>query len=611
MIWMRKIHKWVGLLVGLQLLLWMLSGLVMGLLPQDLVKGNHNRAAVAPALPLGGIGPPVQPISSQAMRSATLTYFMGEPVMRVVTDEGISLRNAETGELILIDKARAIALAKSDYSGPGKVVSADRMEAPFQDLRKHTGPVWRIRFDDAENSTLYLSAEDGRMLERRNAYWQVFDFFWMLHTMDYQGRDNFNNSLVITVALFALWIGISGLVVWFDSFKRADFAFVRRWRQRGIRFTIDVRDSEGGAHKTVSVKPLQSLFDSLAGQGLPLPSSCGGGGTCGLCRIEISPLQSILPADRRQIPETELAQGYRLACQHHIAAPLTVKLPHGLLDAKSRQVKIISTQFVTPFICEMRLELVGRDKLEFRAGSYIQITVPPFSGTLEKLNVPEAVREFWISSGTPTDFGTETALYRTYSLANAPAETECEIVLNIRLALPRPDRQGVPVGIGSAYLVSLKPGNEIELKGPFGDFHVVAPEREMIFIGGGAGMAPLRSMIRDQLLGNKSDAKISFWYGARTPQDLLYCNEFNALESTYPRFRWFYAFSEVADRGAAGGDTGFIHDIIKRRYLDDHPDLSACRIYICGPPPMLTAVLAMLAELDVPKDHITFDDFGT
>jgi len=259
----------------------------------------------------------------------------------------------------------------------------------------------------------------------------------------------------------------------------------------------------------------------------------------------------------------------------------------------------------------MRLELTSRDKLQFRAGSYIQVTVPPFSSSLEKLNVPDAVREFWLSSGTPTDFGTESTLYRTYSLANAPVETERELVLNIRLALPKPDRQRVPVGIGSAYLVSLKPGDEIELKGPFGDFHVVAPEQEMIFIGGGAGMAPLRSMIRDQLVGEQSDTNISFWYGARTPRDLLYCNEFDALESTYPRFTWSYAFSEVTDRDAADRETGFIHDIIKRRFLNDHPNLGQCRFYICGPPPMLTAVLAMLSEMSVPKDLITFDDFGT
>jgi len=608
---MRRIHKWVGLLIGLQLLAWMLSGLVMGLLPSDLVKGNHYRSAVAPALPLGGIGPLVQPVSSEDIQSATLTYFMGEPVMRVTTKDGISLRATESGKLILIDEARALSLARADYSGPGEVIAADEVEAPFLDLRKYTGPVWRVRFNDAENTTLYVSAEDGRILERRNSYWRVFDFFWMLHTMDYQGRDNFNNSLVIAAALIALWIGITGLVIWFDSFKRADFAFFRRWRHRGTFFRVEIKDSEGGAHKTVSVKPLQSLFDGMANAGCPLPSSCGGGGTCGLCRIRISPLQPILPADRRQIPETELAQGYRLACQHHIDAALTVKLPHGLLDAKSRKFNIISTQFVTPFICEMKLKLASGDKMEFRAGSYIQVTVPPFSNMLEKLNVPDAVREFWVSSGTPTGFGTETTLYRTYSLANAPTEMEGEIVLNIRLALPRPDRQGVPVGIGSAYLVSLEPGDEIELKGPFGDFHITDPEREMIFIGGGAGMAPLRSMIRDQLFGNKSQAKISFWYGARTPQDLLYRNEFDDLKSTHPRFRWFHAFSEVGEAGAAEGETGFIHAIIKRRYLDGHPDLSNCSFYICGPPPMLTAVLAMLSELGVPKDRITFDDFGT
>ena len=611
MIWMRRIHKWLGLLVGLQLFLWMLSGLIMGLLPHDLVQGNHNRSAKAPATSLGSSGTFVQPMSQQTIQSATLSNFMGKPAMQVVTEEGISLYDAATGKLIAIDESRAILLAKTEYSGPGNIVTADRLVAPFQDLRRHSGPVWRIQFDDTESTTIYLSANDGRSLVHRNTYWQVFDFVWMLHTMDYQGRDNFNNNLVIIIALIALWIGVTGLVLWFDSFKRADFAFVQRWRQRGTLFKIDIRDSEGGAHKTVSVKPLQSLFDGMVDAGHPLPSSCGGGGICGLCRIETSPHMSILPADRRQIPETELAQGYRLACQHHINGPLTVKLPHGLLDAKSHKVKIIKTQFVTPFIYEMRLDLANGDKLEFRAGSYVQVTVPPFSSTLEKLNVPDAVREFWLSSGTPTDFGTESKLYRTYSLANAPIETEREIVLNIRLALPKPDRQGVPVGIGSAYLVNLKPGDEVELKGPFGDFHVITPDREMVFIGGGAGMAPIRSMIREQLVGEQSDTKISFWYGARTPRDLLYRDEFDALETTYSRFTWSYAFSEVTDRGAAHEETGFIHDIVKRRFLNDHPNRGQCCFYICGPPPMLTAVLAMLSELGVPKDSITFDDFGT
>lgn len=616
MIWTRTLHRWIGLILGVQLLLWMLSGLVMGLLPHDRVQGHHYRSQEIAPLPL----PPAAdwsdpdpsvlvPPGGEEVRSVSLRMFDQIPVYRVVRDSGVVLIDARSAQVLPITMEVARRIAARDYSGPGKIKSISRLEQSSLAMRAHRAPAWKVDFDDPESTSLYISAGDGEILERRNSYWRIFDVFWMLHIMDYKERVNFNNGLIIVVALILLWMGVTGVMLWADSFHTEDFALIARWRARSHRYTMEILDSEGGPHKSLSARPRQTLFASMAAEDLALPSSCGGGGTCGLCRVRITPSLKISAADRRRIPQSELDQGFRLACQHRIGSDVTITLPHGLLDAGRFQGLVASRRFVTPFICEIRIRLMGEKAMSFRAGSYIQLKIPPFRSSLEELVVPKQVRSFWLASKAPTGFGTENELYRTYSISSAPGELDGDIALNVRMAMPRPDTLGVPIGVGSAYVASLKVDSLVEFRGPLGDFRVHETTPELVFIGGGAGMGPLRSMIVDQLVNKRTSRRISFWYGARTEIDLYYSELFTQLEGEYPNFSWRTAFSEVGT-GGSRNDRGYIHEVVREQFLAKHPDLSRCSFHICGPPPMLEAVLQLLGEYKVTPEKIAFDDFG-
>lgn len=611
MIIVRRVHKWIGLILGLQLALWMLSGLGMAILPHDKVSGDHRRAEHAEPFALELANDQLQrPTSVKAgnIRQIRLRIFEDRPVLETITSDGVELLDISNGQAIIIDEALAAKIASHDYAGPGTISKAVYVPKSTLEIRNHTAPAWRVNFNDPERTSIYVSATNGKIMERRNLYWRVFDIFWMLHIMDYQNRSSFNHPLIVISALVVFWMGVSGILLWWDSFRRHDFNLLAKWRNRNNALTLSVVDSEGGAIKAVHVKPLQSLYAAMEGHGYPLPSSCGGGGTCGLCRVRISPETPISAADRRQIPDQEIQEGYRLACQHRVDTDLSVILPHGLLDAKTFSGTIVSSSFIAPDLCELRMTLP--ESLDFRAGSYVQAEIPSFESHLDKLDLPETVRAQWQQSGTAKQFGTDKTVYRTYSLANSPGELGKDILLNVRLALAKPDTSGVPVGIGSAYLASLSPGDTLLLRGPFGDFHIDDDDAEIVFIGGGAGIAPLRSMIRDQLSSHGRTSKVSFWYGARTQDNIVYKEEFDQLAENCPNFSWHIALSNLGKDDNWTGDRGWIHDIVHEQYLASHPNVQMCRFYVCGPPAMLEAVLKLLKSLNIPEERVAFDDFG-
>jgi len=608
----RLAHKWVALILGIQLTLWMLSGLGMAILPHSKVAGDHRmaeRAAPAPLLKAatGQIGLPAT-VDGAEVQQVRLRNLDGRVIFDTVTSDGSVLSDAVTGAPIIVDEELATRIALADYAGPGDVVNAQYMLETTLEVRDHLAPAWRIDFNDAERTTIYVSGRNGQILERRNHYWRAFDIFWMLHIMDYQNRASFNHPLIITAALIVLWLGLSGIALWFDSFRRSDFNLVGKWQGRGKVFPLSLTDSEGSAIKMASARPMQSLFAAMDEQGYPLPSTCGGGGTCGLCRVQIGTALPILPADRRQIPESELASGYRLACQHRVEAPLVVTLPHGLLDAKNLEGTIAATNFITPDMYELRISLP--EPLDFRAGSYIQVKIKPFRWDIEQSDLPNAVKTRWEASGTGRSVGTDETVYRTYSLANAPGELGHDIILSIRLALAKPDAPGASAGIGSTYLGSLVAGDTIELRGPFGDFHVDSEANETVFIGGGAGIGPIRSMIVDRLATHGCTSRMSLWYGARTQEHIVYKDDFEKLASAHPNFSWHVALSEAPETDDWPGARGLIHDLVRDQYLASHPDIERCSFYICGPPQMLKAVLSLLKSLGVPDSRIMFDDFG-
>lgn len=353
------------------------------------------------------------------------------------------------------------------------------------------------------------------------------------------------------------------------------------------------------------------LLSILHDAGIGIPAACGGSGTCGLCRVTVEgegggELQA---TERGLLSPAERRDHVRLACQTRLRGPVDVIVPADVLAAESFPCRVISNRMMAPLIRELVLELPeGRD-FRFRAGGFAQLTAPAYELDFASIEVDPAHEQAWRIAGWPDLRSVSTRpVTRAYSIASRPEDVG-RIVFNIRLAVPPAGHEhDIPPGIVSSWLFSLKPGEMVETGGPFGEFHVQPTEREMVFIGGGVGMAPLRAMIHEQIgLGTKR--RMSYFYGARTAADLFYVEEFEEIARAHPNFTWTPALSDPAPSDRWTGATGFIHDTV-RKALAGHPAPDECEYYLCGPPVMISAVLAMLNRLGVEPHSIYNDDFG-
>jgi len=356
----------------------------------------------------------------------------------------------------------------------------------------------------------------------------------------------------------------------------------------------------------------RKLLSLLADAGLYLASACGGRGTCGQCRVTVVDGDAvILPIEEAHITRRQALAGERLACQVAVKQNIRVRLPDDVFGARKMVCTVKSNRNVATFIRELILELPDDERLDFQAGGYVQLECPPHDLKFEDFDIEPEFHDEWErfklwdfhSSALSTEV-------RAYSMANYPDEDQI-IMLNVRLATPPPalwDR--VPPGVMSSYLFSLLPGNEISVTGPFGDFFAKETDKEMVFIGGGAGMAPMRSHIFDQLKRIGSQRKIEFWYGARSRRELFYVDEFNELQAEHSNFRLHVALSEPSPDDQWDGHVGFIHQVLHDEYLSRHPYPEDCEYYICGPPMMISAVVEMLEYLGVHERDVMFDDFG-
>jgi Na(+)-translocating NADH:ubiquinone oxidoreductase F subunit len=616
MIWFRRFHKWIALLIGIQIALWMLSGFMMGLLDHEQVLGHHNQRIPAER-PLFsdtlGVTEPHLFINQlpygATVRGINLIRFLDRQAYRVDTAEQLYLFDAMDGIQIKISDSIARELALRDYSGVGQVTSVTPIQAPSMEVRKHEGSVWRVDFDDSDETSLYVSAGDGAILERRNSTWRLFDVFWMLHIMDYQNREDFNNLLVIFISLIAAFFSVSGVILYFDSFRKDDFLGLipGDWWRKKAKLIVCAPHGEVVAR----VKALSGgrLYDELAKADILLPSNCGGGGTCGLCVVSLEPSTPVSAADRRLIAEGRLQEGIRLSCQAQALDNLVIGISDEVLSAETMEAELVSIKQVTPFIREITLK-VDNDDFDYHAGSYIHVIIPPHQISMEELDTPARAKGNGRDFEFPKSSTSAVEIRRAYSLAIAPQDRMGYAVLNVRF-MPAPgDAPGAPAGVGSSYMWNLRPGDHLNIVGPLGDFRALDTGRDMIVLGGGAGMAPLRSIIRDELLYKNSGRKIDYWYGGRGRKDLLYVQEFDELEEQYANFRWQPVLSEAETGDNWHGPTGYVH-LAAREGLLKHLDTPAeCEYYVCGPPPMLSATRQMLADLGVPEDQVFFDDFG-
>ena len=354
-----------------------------------------------------------------------------------------------------------------------------------------------------------------------------------------------------------------------------------------------------------------TLLGTLAANKIFIPSACGGKGSCGVCKVKVkSGGGSLLTTEENWISRGEAKEGCRLSCQGKVKNSLNIEIPPEVFSVKKWKCKVRSNDNVATFIKELVLELPEGESVPFRAGGYIQIECPPHHVKYKDFDVQEEYRPDWDKFNIwQYESKCEETVTRAYSMANYPEEFGI-IMLNVRVATPPPRTQGIPPGIMSSYIFSLKPGDEVTISGPFGEFFAHDTKREMCFIGGGAGMAPMRSHIFDQFRRIHTDRKVTFWYGARSLREMFYVEDFDTIQAENPNFTWHTALSEPLPEDNWTGYTGFIHQVLLENYLKNHPAPEDVEYYLCGPPMMLAAVTNMLHDLGVEDEMIEYDDFG-
>jgi len=403
-------------------------------------------------------------------------------------------------------------------------------------------------------------------------------------------------EIILGVALFtAIIVALAMLIL---------FARSRLVASGNIRIMVN-------NEKELSAPAGDKLLNLLGAQRIFLPSACGGGGTCGQCKVKI--LEGggdLLPTEKSHIGKREAAEGMRLACQVSAIGDMRITVPEDIFGVNKWACTVRSNNNVATFIKELVVELPQGETIDFRAGGYIQIECPPHVLDYRDIDIPTQFRGDWEKFHL---FSLKSVVkkpaVRAYSMANYPEENTV-IMLNVRIATPPPNAPKAPPGIMSSYLFGLKPGDQVMVSGPYGEFFAQDTNAEMVFIGGGAGMAPMRSHILDQLLRIGTKRKISFWYGARSLREAFYVDEFDNLAAKYNNFRWHLALSEPQPDDNWEGHTGFIHNVLWENYLKDHPTPEDCEYYMCGPPVMNSAVMALLDTQGVDKENIMLDDFG-
>lgn len=369
--------------------------------------------------------------------------------------------------------------------------------------------------------------------------------------------------------------------------------------------------------KKIEVDPGSSLLTVLSDNKYFVPSACGGGGSCGMCKVRVfEGGGSILPTETGFFTRKEQNNYWRLACQVKVRNDLKIELPESVMGVKKWECEVLSNRNVATFIKEFVVKLPEGERLNFKSGSYIQIDVPKIEVDFSKdIDIEEEYHEDWNAYGLwKLKMKNEEETFRAYSMANHPAEGNI-IMLNVRIATPPWDRKtnsfmNVNPGICSSFIFSRKPGDKVMISGPYGDFHIKETNRDMMFIGGGAGMAPMRSHIFHLFHTEKTDRKVTFWYGARSKREIFYEEDFRAIEREFPNFQFNIALSEPKESDNWTGYIGFIHQVIYDNYLSKIEEPEEIEYYLCGPPLMNDAVLKMLDNLGVPNDMIAFDDFG-
>ena len=381
----------------------------------------------------------------------------------------------------------------------------------------------------------------------------------------------------------------------------------RSWLVSRGDVTIEIN-----GERKITVPAGGKLLQTLAGQDIFLSSACGGGGSCAQCKCIVeSGGGEMLPTEEAHFTRRDASEGWRLSCQTPVKQDMKIRVPEEVFGVRKWECTVESNFNVATFIKELTLRLPEGESVDFRAGGYVQLECPPHEVAYKDFHIQDEFRADWDKFNLWRFVSrVNEPVVRAYSMANYPGEKGI-VKFNIRVASPPPKGgDNIPPGKMSSWVFNLKPGDKVTVYGPFGEFFAKETDNEMVFIGGGAGMAPMRSHIFDQLKRLKSKRKISFWYGARSLREAFYVDEFDQLAKENPNFTWTLALSDPLPEDNWTGPTGFIHNVLYENYLKDHPAPEDCEFYMCGPPVMNAAVIKMLTDLGVERDSIFLDDFG-
>jgi len=368
----------------------------------------------------------------------------------------------------------------------------------------------------------------------------------------------------------------------------------------------------GDRSKAISVSAGSTLLTTLSEQKLFVPSACGGGGTCGQCTVQVhAGGGSLLPTEKGHISRGQAKEDWRLACQVKVREDMEIEVPAEIFSVKKWECDVVSNNNVATFIKEFIMQLPEGESIDYESGGYIQIEIPPHDIPYTDFNVQKEYQEDWDQFKIwDIRSTTKETVERAYSMASYPAEGN-RVMLNVRIATPPPRApEGTPTGKGSSFIFKQKPGDKVIISGPYGEFFLKDNDREMVFIGGGAGMAPMRSHLMHLFRTLKTQKKVSFWYGARSMREAFYMDEFDAIAEDFNNFDWHLALSDPLPEDKWTGKTGFIHQVLLDSYLESHEAPEEAQYYVCGPPMMNLAVIAMLINLGVEHEDIFLDDFG-
>ncbi|WP_339900345.1 2Fe-2S iron-sulfur cluster-binding protein [Paraglaciecola polaris] len=618
----KLIHKWASVLVGIQLLIWLLSGFYFNIMDVNKIHGDQYQnkipsvarslAAYQPKLKdpqaileniranSGSVPLPTQSIKFISLQEKPYYLLTHHKGLRRHFVSDYTLVDAYTGQPKMIDAELATYIANRSYNGPGELLSATKLTPPIDDMVREKNQVWQINFGDNVNTSVYVDARTGELISHSDDDKRLADFFFMLHFMDYNGVGGFNSWHIILFAFITLWLCLSGFI-W-----TIQLAFGGNYRIRFLakKYPVSVKNPLNQSLAKLNISSHKNLMESLNAHDILIPSTCGGGGTCGQCKVKLNPTLSCNSAERALLTQDEIDAGHRLACQHNSSEVKEVELLAH--NAKKQKLILTHSKFLSPYIKELRFKRNSEKPLNFKAGAYIQFNIPAAKGSAVPPTLPSEFQPHWepivkLNYKHP-------AISRCYSLANYDTQTN-ELVFLIKMQ-PAPKADLSP-GFGSNYICNMQPGESIEAIGPFEKFHVKDSQHDvtktMVMIGAGSGMAPLKSIILEQLEKLKCQQNMHFYFGARHKIDLIHRELFEKLSSEHQNFH----FTPVLSKPESDwhGETGYVQQIIEHSFLT-LGNLNQLEFYLCGPRKMMLDTIVMLKNQGVKDSEILCDDFS-